>query len=53
MKSRLWKRKVWNGSKTGGTHIPIGESMGNSSEPKQIISLEPVMPKMVERWAIR
>ena len=27
--SRLSKRKVWDGLKTGGTHIPTGGSMGN------------------------
>ena len=52
MKPKLPKRKVWSSSKTGGTHIPIGESMGNSSKPKRIISLEPVMTKTVERWGI-
>ena len=41
------------GSKTGGTHISTGGSAGNSSDPKRIVSLEPAMPKMVERWAIR
>ena len=53
IKSRLPKRKVYIGSKTRGTHIPIGGSVGNSSEPKRIVSLEPTMPKMVERWAIQ
>ena len=53
MKSRLPKRKAWDGSKMGGTHIPIGGSAGNSSELKRVISLEPAMPKMAERWAIR
>ena len=53
MKSRLPKRKVWDGSNTGGTHIPTGGSVGNFSELKRIISLEPAMPKMVEMWAIR
>jgi len=53
MKSRLPKRKVWDGSKIGGTHVPIGGSTGNSSEPKQVISLEPAMMEMVEGWAIR
>ena len=37
----------------GGTHIPIGGSVGNSSEPKQIVSLEPAMAKVPKRWAIR
>ena len=27
------KEEVWNSLKTGGTHIPIGGSVGNSSEP--------------------
>ena len=52
-KSRLPKRKVWDGLKTEGTHIPIGGSVGNSSEPKRVVSLEPIMTKMAERWAIR
>ena len=52
-KSRLSKRKVWDGSKMGGTYIPIGGSVGNSSEPKRVISLEPSMMKMAERWAIQ
>ena len=51
--SRLLKRKVWSGTKTGGTHILASGSVGNSSEPKRIVSLEPVMPKMAERWAIQ
>ena len=51
--SRLPKRKVWDGSKTGGTHIPTGGSVENSSKPKRVVSLEPAMPKMAERWAIR
>ena len=53
MKSRLSKRKVWDGSKMGGTHIPIGGSAGKSSEPKRVVTLEPAMPKMAEMWAIR
>ena len=53
MKSRLLKRKAKDGSKTGGTHIPIGGSAGNSSEPKQVVSLEPAMAKVAEKWAIR
>ena len=32
---------------------PNSGSMGNSNELKQIVSFEPAMPKMVERWAIR
>ena len=51
--SRLSKRKDWDGSKMGGTHIPIGGSAGNSSEAKRVVSLEPAMPKFAERWAIR
>ena len=51
--SRLSKRKDWDGSKMGGTHIPIGGSAGNSSEPKRVISLEPAMAKMAEMWAIQ
>ena len=53
MKSRLPKRKVWNGLKTGGTHIPIGGSVENSSEPKRVVSLEPTMAKVAEKWAFR
>ena len=53
MKSRLPKRKAWDGSKMDGTHIPTGGSVGNSSEPKRVESLEPAMPKMVEKWVIR
>ena len=52
-KSRLPKMKAWDGSKMGGTRIPIGGSAGNSSELKRVISLEPTMAKMVEKWAIR
>ena len=37
----------------GRTHIPTSGSVGNSSELKQIILLEPTMTKMVERLAIR
>ena len=39
--------------KDGRTHIPTGGSAGNYSEPKRVVSLEPAMPKMAERWAIR
>ena len=53
MKSRLPKRKAWDGLKTGGTHIPTGGSAGNSSEPKRVISLVPAMAKVAEKWAIR
>ena len=53
MKSRLPKRKAWDGSETGGTHIPTGGSAGNSSEPKRVVSLEPAMAKVPEKWAIR
>ena len=53
MKSTLPKRKVWSGMKMGGAHILASGSMGNYSEPKLIISLEPAMLKMVERWAIQ
>ena len=42
-----------DGSKTGGTHIPIGGSAGNSSERKRIILPEPAMAKVAEKWAIR
>jgi hypothetical protein len=52
-KSRLPNRKVWDGSKMGGTHIPIGGRVGNSREPKRVILLEPAMAKMAEKWAIR
>ena len=53
MKSRLLKRKAWDGSKMGGTNIPTGGSVGNSSEPKRVMSLDPTMAKMAGRWAIR
>ena len=53
MKTRLPKRKVWDGSKMGGIHIPAGGSAGNSSEPKRVVSLEPAMAKVAEKWAIR
>ena len=39
--------------KMGGTHIPTGGSAGNSNEPKRVVSLEPAMAKMAEKWAIR
>ena len=45
MKSRLPKRKAWDGPEMGGTHIPTGE-------PKRIVSLEPVIAKVAEKWAI-
>ena len=32
--SRHPKWKAYDGSKTGGTHIPIGGSVGKSNEPK-------------------
>ena len=47
------KEEGLGGTKTRGAHIPASGSVGNSSEPKRIVSLEPAMPKMVERWAIR
>ena len=53
MKSRLLKRKAWDSSKMGGTHISTGGSAGNSSEPKRVVSLEPAMEKVAEMWAIR
>ena len=53
MKSKLPKRKAWDGSKMGGPRIPIGGSTGNSSEPKRVVSLEPAMAKMAKKWAIR
>ena len=53
MKSRLPKRKAWDGSKMGGTYIPTGWSVENSNEPKRVVLLEPTMAKMAERWAIR
>ena len=52
-KSRLPKRKAWDGSETGGTHIPKGGSAENSSEPKRVVSLEPAMAKEAEKWAIQ
>ena len=52
-KSRLPKIKAWDGSKTGGTHIPTGGSVGNSSEPKRVVLLEPAKAKVAEKWAIR
>ena len=52
-KSRLLKRKAWDGSKMGGTHIPTGGSAGNSSEPKRVVSLELAMAKVAEKWVIR
>ena len=52
-KSRLPKRKAWDGSKMGGTHVPTGGSARNSNEPKRVISLEPAMATVVEKWAIR
>ena len=47
------KRKAWDSSKTGGIHIPVGGSVGNSSEPKRVVSLEPAMAKVAEKRAIR
>ena len=32
---------------------PNSRSVGNSNEPKRVISLEPAMAKMAEKWAIR
>ena len=53
MKSRLPKRKAWDGSKMGGTHVPTSGSAGNSNKPKRVVSLEPAMAKVAEKWAIR
>ena len=53
MKFRLPKRKAWDGSKMGGTRILVDESARNSNEPKRIISLEPAIAKVAEKWAIR
>ena len=53
MKSRLPKRKALDGSKTGGTRILAGESAGNSNEPKRIVSLEPAMAGVAEKWVIQ
>ena len=52
-KSRLLKRKAWEGSKTGGTRIPAGESAGNSIELKRFVSPEPATAGVAEKWAIR
>ena len=49
MKSRLLKRKAWEGSKTGGTRIPVGECAGNSIEPKRIVSPEPATAGVAEK----
>ena len=53
MKSRLPNRKAWDGSKMGGTHIPIGGSAGYSSELKRVVSLKPTIVKVAEKWVIR
>jgi hypothetical protein len=37
-KSKLPKRKAWKGAKIGGAHNPACGAMGNSNEPKQIVS---------------
>ena len=49
MKSRLPKRKAWDGSKMGGTRIPTGKSAGYSSEPKRIVSPELAAAEVVEK----
>jgi hypothetical protein len=36
----------------GGTHIPTGGTVGNSSELKRVIWLELAMAKVVDKWAI-
>ena len=41
-----WLKDGWN------PH-PIGESVGNSSEPKRIVSPEPTTVRVAEKWAIR
>ena len=41
-----WFEDGWN-------HIPTGGSAGNSSEPKRIVSPEPTMAMVAEKWAIR
>ena len=53
MRFRLPKRKAWDGSKMGGTHIPAGESAGNSNEPKRIVSPELATVGVAEVWVIR
>ena len=41
-----WLKDGWN-------RIPAGESAGNSKEPKRIVSPEPAMAGVAEKWAIR
>jgi hypothetical protein len=53
MKSRLLKRKAWKGVKTGGSHSPTHEAMGNSNEPKQIVLLRLVSLDVSDTKAIR
>ena len=48
MKSRLPKRKAWDGSKMGGTRIPAGEGTGDSIEPRRIVSPEPATVGVAE-----
>jgi hypothetical protein len=38
-KSKLSKRKAWKSVKMGGSHSPARGAVGNSNEPKQIVSL--------------
>jgi hypothetical protein len=53
MKSKLPKRKAWKGVKTGGSHSPTREAMGNSNELKRIISLRLVRLDVLETKAIQ
>jgi hypothetical protein len=53
MKSKLPKRKSWKGTKTRGAHSPVRGAMGNSNEPKQIVSLRIVRLDVSETKAIR
>jgi hypothetical protein len=52
-KSRLPKQKAWKGVKTGGSHSPTREAMGNSNELKGIVSLKLMRLDMSKMKAIR